>query len=112
MGAVVKEMAAHRTDLLRVLERPALPLHNNRSARHSRAYVTKRKSSGSTRSAAGRRCRDTCASLQKTCRASGVNVWAYVQDRVRRRGQLPLLAELIRQRPGAATGRTVVAARA
>jgi nucleotide-binding universal stress UspA family protein len=70
---VLKEMAAHQADLLRILERPEVPLHNNVRERHIREYVTKRKISGSTRSAAGRRCRDTFASWKKTCRALGVN---------------------------------------
>jgi hypothetical protein len=103
VDAVLTEMAAHRADLLRVLERPEVPLHNNVSESHIREYVTKRKVSGGTRSDAGRRCRDTFASLKKTCRCLGVNFWEYVQDRVRGGGQVPQLAELVRSaaaRPG------------
>lgn len=29
IGAALKEMRAHKADLLRVLERPEAPLHNN-----------------------------------------------------------------------------------
>ena len=65
------EMAAPKADLLRVLEQPQVPLHNNVAESHIREYVTKRKVSGSTRNTAGRRCRDTFASLKKTCRALG-----------------------------------------
>jgi hypothetical protein len=36
--------------------------------------------------------------LKKTCRKLGVRFWAYLQDRVRGLGQIPRLAELIRQR--------------
>jgi Transposase IS66 family len=97
VDAVLTEMAAHRADLLCVLERPEVPLHNNVSESHIREYVTKRKVSGGTRSAAGRRCRDTFASLKKTCRCLGVNFWEYVQDRVRGRSQVPQLAELVRR---------------
>jgi Transposase IS66 family len=93
--AVLKEMAAHRADLLRVLERPEVPLHNNVSESHIREYVTKRKVSGGTRSEAGRRCRDTFASLKKTCRALGVNFWESLRDRVRGQGVVPRLAERI-----------------
>lgn len=57
-----------------------------------------RKISGSTRSDAGRRCRDTFASLKKTCRKLGVRFWSYLQDRLRGLGGLPRLADLIRQR--------------
>ena len=91
-------MEDHRADLLRVLERPELPLHNNLSEGHVRDYVKKRKISGSTRSTSGRRARDTFASLKKTCRRLGVNFWAYLQDRVRGLGQIPRLATLIRQK--------------
>ena len=90
-------MAAHRADLLRVLERPEVPLHNNVSESPIREYVTKRKVSGGTRSAAGRRCRDTFASLKKTCRCLGVNFWEYVQDRVCGGSQIPQLTELMRR---------------
>jgi hypothetical protein len=109
VDGVLAEMAAHKADLLRVLEQPEVPLHNNVAESHIREYVTKRKISGSTRSEAGRRCRDTFASLKKTCRALGVNFWAYVQDRVLGRGLIPRLAALIRQRAGATSGGGVVA---
>ncbi|CAN5879649.1 hypothetical protein BH23PLA1_BH23PLA1_28470 [soil metagenome] len=98
VNGVLQEMAAHRADLLRVLERPELPLHNNLSEGHLRDDVKKRKISGSTRSASGRRARDSFASLKQTCRRLGVNFWAYLQDRVRGLGQIPALATLIRQR--------------
>jgi len=104
VDGVLAEMAAHRADLLRVLEQPEVPLHNNVAESHIREYVTKRKVSGSTRSAAGRRCRDTFASLKKTCRALGVNFWAYVQDRVLGRGAIPRLAELIRRQAAVRCG--------
>jgi hypothetical protein len=98
LDGVLQEMRAHRADLLRVLERPEVPLHNNAEESDIREYVKKRKVSGGTRSAAGRRCRDTFTSLKKTCRKLGVNFWDYLRDRVRGLGQVPRLAELIRQR--------------
>jgi Transposase IS66 family len=98
IGQVLKEMREHKDDLLRVLERPEIPLHNNGMESDIRGYVKVRKISGSTRSAAGRRCRDTFASLKKTCRKLGVNFWAYLKDRIRGLGQIPWLPELIRQR--------------
>ena len=95
---VLKGMNENRADLLRVLERPEVPLHNNLSEGHMRDYVKKRKISGSTRSEAGRRARDTFASLKKTCRRLGVNFWVYLQDRLRGQGRIPPLPELIRRR--------------
>ena len=38
----------------------------------------------------------------KTCRKLGVSFWQYLQDRLRRRGQIGRLAETIRQRATAA----------
>jgi Transposase IS66 family len=98
IDAVLKGMNGKRADLLRVLERPEVPLHNNLSEGHMRDYVKKRKISGSTRSESGRRARDTFASLKKTCRRLGVNFWEYLQDRLRRREQIPPLADLIRRK--------------
>lgn len=95
---VLHEMHEHQADLLRVLARPEVPLHNNASESDIRDYVKKRKISGSTRSADGRQCRDTFASLKKTCRKLGIRFWDYLQDRVRGLGQVPRLAEVIRQR--------------
>ena len=53
IGHVLKEMRAHKADLLRVLDRPEVPLHNNGTESDIRDYVKVRKISGSTRSAAG-----------------------------------------------------------
>jgi hypothetical protein len=98
IDGVLKEMREHQADLLRVLERPEVPLHTNAVESDIREYVKRRKVSGGTRSAAGRRCRDTFASLKKTCRKLGVRFWDYLQDRVRGLGRIPCLADLIRQR--------------
>jgi hypothetical protein len=109
IDGVLKGMAADRAKLLRVLERPEVPLHNNLSEGHIRDYVKKRKISGSTRSGLGRRARDTFASLKKTCRRLGVNFWEYLQDRVRRLGQIPQLADQIREKAEEAVARRVPA---
>jgi hypothetical protein len=81
-----------------VLERPEVPLHNNGRESDIREYVKKRKISGSTRSDEGRRCRDTFASLKKTCRKLGVSFWAFLIDRIRGLGKIPRLSDLIRQK--------------
>jgi hypothetical protein len=110
IDGVLKGMAADRAKLLLVLERPEVPLHNNLSEGHIRDYVKKRKISGSTRSELGRRARDTFASLKKTCRRLEVNFWQYVQDRVRGLGQIPQLADQIRQKAEEAVARNAPAA--
>lgn len=106
IDGVLKEMRDHRADLLRVLEQPEVPLHNNAEESDIREYVKKRKISGGTRNPPGRRCRDTFTSLKKTCRKLRVNFWNYLQDRLRGLGKIPRLADLIRQRAG--TSRTTL----
>jgi|SRR5579884_70305 len=103
IDGVLKDMADHRADLLRVLERPEIPLHNNAVESDIREFVKRRKISGGTRNDTGRRCRDTFASLKKTCRKLGVRFWDYLQDRVRGLGLIPRLADLLRQKARSTT---------
>ncbi len=101
LNLALKRIYENKSELLLVLERPDIPLHNNLSERDIREYVKKRKISGSTRSDVGRRCRDTFTSLKKTCRKLDVSFWKYLLDRVIDSHQIPLLGDLIRQRaPG------------
>jgi len=98
VNQVLKSMREMKADLLRVLEHPEIPLHNNAEESDIREFVKRRKISGGTRSAAGRRCRDTFASLKKTCRKLGICFWDYLKDRVAGLGRLPRLADVIRQK--------------
>ncbi|MFQ5381498.1 MAG: transposase [Dehalococcoidia bacterium] len=98
LDLALRRMHRNKAELLLVLERPDIPLHNNLSEGDIRDYVKKRKISGSTRSDEGRRCRDTFASLKKTCRKLGLSFWEYLNDRVRGSAQIPPLAEWIAQR--------------
>lgn len=68
--------------LLRVLERPEIPLHNNLSENDIREVAKKRKISAGTRSDSGRECRDTFLSHKKTCRKLGISFWHYIYDRI------------------------------
>lgn len=88
----------HKDELLLVLRRPEVPLHTNQSETDIRDYVKKRKVSGGTRSERGRECRDTFASLKKTCRKLGVSFWDYLQDRLEAKGAIAPLPELIQRR--------------
>ena len=67
--------------LLLVLDYPFIPLNNNTSERYIREFVRKRKISGGTRHDEGRRCRDTFASLKKTCQKVEIKFWDYLIDR-------------------------------
>lgn len=97
LNQALQRLQGNKAELLRVLECPELPLHNNLCERDLRDIVKKRKISAGTRSELGRRCRDTFASLKKTCRKHGLSFWAYLQDRVSGTHAIPSLAEIIRQ---------------
>ncbi|MFQ5463770.1 MAG: transposase [Phycisphaerae bacterium] len=104
LDRALRRMHRNKAELLLALVRPDIPLHNNLSERDIRDYVKKRKISGSTRSDEGRRCRDTFASLKKTCRKHGVSFWQYLNDRVCGVARIPPLAELIPPRAPPDTG--------
>ncbi len=97
LGQALKRLHRNKSELLLVLEKPWLPIHNNLSEGDIREYVKKRKISGSTRSDLGRQCRDTFTSLKKTCRKHGISFWDYLKDRVSGKNSIPSLAEYIRQ---------------
>lgn len=97
LNAALRRLQANKDELLRVLERPELPLHNNLSESDIREHVKKRKISSGTRSDEGRRCRDTFATLKKTCRKHGLCFWEYLNDRVAGSFRLPALGDVIRQ---------------
>ena len=98
LNDLIDRTSMNKNKLLRVLDYPHIPLHNNDSERDIREYVKRRKISGSTRSAAGRRARDTFTSLKKTCRKLKISFWQYLQDRVSGIGKIPILAAIIKER--------------
>jgi hypothetical protein len=97
LNLVLKRIYNNKSELLLVLERPDIPLHNNGAENAIREYVKRRKISGGTRSDTGRTCRDTFTSLKKTCRKLGVSFWQYLKDRIEKTGFIPDLSELIRE---------------
>jgi hypothetical protein len=98
LNHALQRLHANKAELLLVLERPDIPLHNNLSENDIREYVTRRKRSGSTRSDLGRLCRDTFASLKKTCRKLGISFWRYLIDRNSGSNTIRPLSQLVRQR--------------
>jgi hypothetical protein len=89
-----------KLELLRVLERPDTPLHNNSSETDARSAVTKRKVSGGTRSDEGKDARDTFLSLKQTCRKLGINFIEFIRDRIYGYYGIPKLADVICQKSG------------
>ena len=98
LNAALGRMADKKVDLLRVLDRPDLPLHTNVAETDFRDWATRRKISAGTRGELGKRCRDTFLSLKATCRKLGVRFMSYLRDRIAKVGQIPLLSELLRQK--------------
>ena len=100
LDEAVARLRANKDELLVVLDRPEIPLHTNGSESDIRCFVTKRKISGETRSAAGKRARDTFLSLLKTCAKLAVSFWDYLGARLKipDADPVPWLPDLIRQR--------------
>ena len=95
LNQLLQRLYRRKDELLLVLRRPDIPLHTNGSETDIRDFVKKRKVSGGTRSDLGRQCRDTFASLKKTCRKLGISFWDYLQDRVSLTNAIPPLPMLI-----------------
>ncbi len=96
LDLALKRIYENKQELLLVLERPDIPLHNNLSESDIREYVKRRKISGSTRSDSGKKCRDTFISLKKTCRKLEVSYWNYLHDRISRANNIPPLTDLMK----------------
>ncbi len=96
LNLALQRLYDNKAELLLVLERPEIPLHNNLSENDIRDYVKKRKISATTRSEAGRQARDTFLSLKKTCQKLGLSFSHYLQDRISQQHDIPPLPSLIR----------------
>ena len=88
----------HKSDLLRVLDRPEIPLHTNGSENDIRTVVTKRRISGGAVSENGKLARDTMLGLLKTRSKLGVSFYQFLGDRFDVAGALsvPALPDLLR----------------
>jgi transposase IS66 family protein len=100
LDRLLARLHANKPELLRVLDRPEIPLHTNGSENDIRAQVTRRKVSGGTRSDIGRDCRDAFLGLMKTCQKLGVSFWDYFGTRLAVPDQpaIPDLPDLVRGR--------------
>ena len=100
LDRLLARLHANKAELLMVLDRPEIPLHTNGSENDIRAFVTKRKVSGGTRSDDGRDCRDAFLSLLKTCQKLDIAFWDYLGARIGTPDTkvVPYLPEIVRQR--------------
>ena len=97
LDRLLARLHANKAELLRVLDHPDVPLHNNGSERDIRCQVTRRKISGTTRSDNGRDCRDAFHGLMKTCQKLGIPFWDYLGARLGATAAdtVPNLADLV-----------------
>jgi hypothetical protein len=104
LDRLLARLHANKAELLTVLDRPEIPLHTNGSENDIRAFVTKRKISGGTRSDRGRDCRDAFLGLAKTCSKLGITFWDYLGARLAIPNQavVPPLPSLVTLRCAAA----------
>ena len=98
LNLALKRLFENKSELLLVLDRPEIPLHNNASESDIREYVKRRKVSGGTKSSSGRKSRDTFTTLKKTCRKLKVSFWEYLNDRNFKQNSIPKLSEIMRNK--------------
>jgi hypothetical protein len=100
LDSLLRRLLRLEDRLMRVLERPEIPLHTNASENDIRGFVTKRKISGGTVSENGRQARDVMLGLDKTCKKLKIRFFDYLGARLGIPGpQIPRLATLIREAP-------------
>ena len=99
LDLLMARLYRRKADLLRVLQRPDIPLHTNGSENDIRACVIKCKISGGTMSSSGRTARDVMLGLMKTCGKLQVSFFRYLGDRLHVPGisAVPPLPVLVRQ---------------
>jgi len=96
LNALLKRLAARKAELLRVLQRPEIPLNTNASENDIRSVVTKRKISGGTSSERGRQARDVMLGLAKTCAKLRLSFFDYIGNRLGiPAAHIPPLAKLV-----------------
>ena len=100
LDRLLRRLFRNKDGLLRVLERPEIPINTNSSENDIRAFVTKRKISGGTVSDKGRDARDIMLGLAKTCMKLKLSFYEFIGARLGIPGpKIPPLASLIRPAP-------------
>jgi len=89
---------ANKEELLRVLDFPDTPLHNNAAELGARKIVRKRDISLHTWSDWGTQLRDAFLSIIETAKKLGISVFHLILDRISNNKQIPLLGNIILNR--------------
>jgi len=96
INEVIASFAKYREEMLKALDHPSLPLHNNDSERDIRGVAKRRNISGTTKSQKGREFRDGLLTLKQTCARLSISFWEYLNRWFRRE---PIdLAQCVRNR--------------
>jgi hypothetical protein len=97
LDGLLIRLYANKEELLRVLDHPIIPLHNNGSENDARLEATRRKVSAGTRSDKGRDARNTHLSLMRTCLKQDITYWDFLGDRFQVPGapHVPYLPALV-----------------
>ena len=85
----------NKSQLLAVLDNPALPLHNNAAELEARRVVRKRDISLHTWSSKGTEVKDAFMSIVQTAARLDVSVLEYIKDRISQRYDMTSLANLV-----------------
>ena len=85
INEVIASFARYREEMLKALDHPGLPLHNNDSERDIRGVAKRRNISGSTKSEEGRAFRDGLLTLKQTCVRLGLSFWEYSNNWFKRK---------------------------
>ena len=103
VNEVIGSFAQYREEMLKALDYPGLPLHNNDSERDIRGVAKRRNISGSTKSEEGKAFRDGLMTLKQTCARLGISFMGYLKGWFT--GQRVNLADIVlsRYRTSAAT---------
>jgi hypothetical protein len=96
INEVIASFAQYREEMLKALDHPSLPLHNNDSERDIRGVAKRRNISGTTKSEEGREFRDGLLTLKQTCARLGVSFYGYLKEWFKRE---PMdLSDVVRER--------------
>ena len=85
INEVLASFAQYREEMLKALDHPGLPLHNNDSERDIRNVAKRRNISGTTKSEEGKAFRDGLSTLKQTCAKLDLSFWGYLTEWFMRR---------------------------
>jgi hypothetical protein len=89
---------SRREGLLRFLDFPQIPIHNNQAESDIREKVIRRKISGGHKNDQGAAAGNMWISLYQTTRKNGVSFWLYLRDRLQGLNQIAQLPEILAMR--------------